>query len=80
MNMESANLKQIFGQAVKKYRQEKSISQEKLAEITGLHRTYISEVERGTRNVSLINIIKIAKGLDINSSQIFMEMERNNGG
>ncbi|MED4012940.1 helix-turn-helix transcriptional regulator [Priestia aryabhattai] len=78
--MESANLKQIFGQTVKKYRQEKSISQEKLAEITGLHRTYISEVERGTRNVSLINIIKIAKGLDINSSQIFMEMEKNNGG
>ncbi|MGG5742204.1 helix-turn-helix domain-containing protein [Bacillus cereus group sp. IBL03679] len=48
------------------------MSQEKLAEITGLHRTYISEVERGNRNISLINISKIATALDINVSDLFI--------
>ncbi|MCU5149211.1 MULTISPECIES: helix-turn-helix domain-containing protein [Bacillus] len=57
--------------SIKYYRNKKEISQEKLAEITGLHRTYISEVERGNRNVSLINISKIAAALDINVSDLF---------
>ncbi|MCP1322063.1 helix-turn-helix domain-containing protein [Bacillus cereus] len=57
--------------SIKYYRNKKGISQEKLAEITGLHRTYISEVERGNRNVSLININKIATALDINVSDLF---------
>lgn len=74
--MEKGNLQKEFGQIVKKHRQELNLSQEKFAEKIGLHRTYISEVERGTRNISLINIVRIAEGLNINSSQIFIEMEK----
>ncbi|UWJ21252.1 Regulatory protein (plasmid) [Bacillus cereus] len=69
--MENIDIKEQFGMSIKYYRNKKGISQEKLAEITGLHRTYISEVERGNRNVSLININKIATALDINVSDLF---------
>ncbi len=53
-----------FGIAVRKRRSELGISQEELADRADLHRTYIADIERGTRNVSLINIEKIARGLD----------------
>lgn len=45
-----------FGRNVYKYRTERNLSQEELAELTDLHRTYISAVERGTRSISLKNI------------------------
>lgn len=61
-----------FGLNVKKYRQNKGYSQEKLAEISGLHRTYISSVERGTRSISLNNIEKIANSLDIEIHVFFI--------
>ncbi|MGG5742213.1 helix-turn-helix domain-containing protein [Bacillus cereus group sp. IBL03679] len=70
--MENIDIKEQFGMSIKYYRNKKGISQEKLAEITGLHRTYISEVERGNRNISLINISKIATALDINVSDLFI--------
>ncbi len=54
-----------FGIAVRKRRSELGISQEELAGRAELHRTYIADIERGVRNVSLINIEKIAKGLDL---------------
>jgi transcriptional regulator with XRE-family HTH domain len=54
-----------FGEQVRKYRKFKGLSQEKLAELTGLHRTYIGGIERGERNVALLNIIRIARVLDI---------------
>lgn len=76
MDMEEINLKKKFGITVRKYRLKKNISQEKFAEIVGLHRTYISEVERGERNVSLENIQKIAFGLDVKVSELFEEIER----
>jgi transcriptional regulator with XRE-family HTH domain len=52
-----------FGRAIRRVRQEQEISQEEAAERCGLHRTYYSGVERGVRNISLVNIEKIAKGL-----------------
>lgn len=61
-----------FGFSVKKYRLEKGISQEKLAEITGLHRTYISSVERGTRSISLNNIQKLAIALEVEIYKLFI--------
>ena len=54
-----------FAKNLKKYRNLKGLSQEKLAEVSELHRTYISAVEREQRNISLINIEKIAKALEI---------------
>lgn len=59
-----------FGLNVAKARKVKSYSQEKLAEIADLDRTYVSSVERGQRNVSLINILKIANALSISPSEL----------
>ena len=60
-----------FGKNVRKKRELKTLSQEDLADLSGLHRTYISSVERGQRNVSLINIIKITKALECEISELF---------
>lgn len=64
-----------FGQAVRKLRREQEISQEELAERCGLHRTYISDVELGKRNVSLENIERIAASLNISLVNLFMEVD-----
>jgi transcriptional regulator with XRE-family HTH domain len=56
---------QKFGLRIKELRSAKGISQESLAELAGLSRQYVSDVERGTRNISLINIEKIATALKI---------------
>jgi len=60
-----------FGLAVKKRRFELGFSQEKLAEWSDLHRTYVADIERGSRNLSLINIEKVAKGLDLSIADLF---------
>lgn len=71
------NLIQIkFGETLKLLRTEKGISQEKLAELSGLHRTYISDIERGERNVSLVNIVRIAEGLEVEIADLFKEIEQ----
>lgn len=59
------NLNELFALNVRKIRISKHLSQEKLAELSNVHRTYISLVERGKRNVTLANLEKIAKGLDV---------------
>lgn len=64
-----------FGEEIKKLRIQKSLSQENLAEKTGFHRTYIGMVERGERNISLNNIQKLAKALEIEIFQIFKEIK-----
>jgi transcriptional regulator with XRE-family HTH domain len=66
------DIKLLFGQNVRKYRLEKGISQEKLAELTGLHRTYISDVERGKRSISLDNIQKFGYALEIEIYKLFI--------
>ena len=64
-------IQQEFGERVKKIRIQKGISQEKLAELAGLHRTYISSIELGKRNVSLQNIQALASALKIPIYQLF---------
>lgn len=66
-----------FGQTVRKLRLSQDISQEKFADMCNLHRTYISDVELGKRNVSLENIVKMAKALDMHISDLFKEVESN---
>ncbi|MDR3651515.1 MAG: helix-turn-helix transcriptional regulator [Paludibacter sp.] len=63
--MISEPILQIFGSNVQKYRKERQLSQEKLAELAGLHRTYIGMIERAEKNITLCNIEKIAKALNI---------------
>ena len=67
--MKSKLLKQ-FGNKVKKLRQAKCWSQEELARRAGLHRTYIGSIERSERNISLINIEKIAKALNVSITKL----------
>lgn len=54
-----------FGQNVKSARKKKELSQEALASLSDLHRTYIGMIERGEKNITLINIIKLSRALDI---------------
>lgn len=57
-----------FGQRVRELRNLKKMSQEELADAAGLDRTYIGSVERGKRNISLMNILKIAQALGVKPS------------
>ena len=63
-----------FGIRLKEIRLQRNISQEKLAELADLHRTYISSVELGKRNLSLINIEKLAKALDCEIADFFQKI------
>ncbi len=72
-NKQDTEILIAFGLRMRTYRQKKNISQEELAEQTTLHRTYIGSAERGERNVSLINICKIARALDIPVSSLMTD-------
>jgi len=65
-----------FGQAVRKLRLAKGLSQEQLAELADIHRTYIGDVERGARNISLVNMTKIAAALGVPLSRLIHQMEK----
>ena len=69
--MHSRDVTKPFGAAVKTWRSRLCISQEELAGRAGLHRTYISDIERGARNVSLISIEKLARALEISAATLF---------
>lgn len=64
-----------FGERVRALRQQKGLSQEKLAELANLHRTYISSVELGERNVSLKNIQALADALGVSLEELFIKKE-----
>lgn len=67
----------VFSSNVKKHRLALGLSQEHFAEKCGLHRTYISSIERFQRNVSLGNIQKIADALGVDAYELFMEESTN---
>jgi transcriptional regulator with XRE-family HTH domain len=60
----------VFGRRVRQLRLERQLSQEKLAELADLHRNYVGGVERGERNVSLLNIVKLAHGLNVSPAKL----------
>lgn len=66
--MVSKDPRKDFGDGVRKRRKEIGLSQEDLADTAGLHRTYIGAIERGERNVSLINIVKLARALRVKAA------------
>ena len=63
----------VFGTNLKKYRTELGVSQEKFAEMCGLHRTYIRDVERFQRSIALDNVQRIADALGIETYKLFIE-------
>lgn len=69
-------LLRAFGEAVRKRRKELGISQEELAFRAGLNRSYIADIERGTRNVALTNIAKLAKALGLEIHELFSLLGR----
>lgn len=67
----------IVGQRIRYYRSQLKLSQEKLAELSGCHPTYIGQVERGEKNPTIESIEKIALALDIPLSQLFDKLGGN---
>ena len=59
------DIKARFGRRLRELRQSRGLSQEELAVRAGLHRTYVSSAERGERNVSLVNLEKLATALEV---------------
>lgn len=64
-----------FGSRIRQRRLRLGISQEELAERSGLHRTYVGSVERGERNVSLINATRIAKALGVDLGRLLSRLD-----
>lgn len=60
-----------FGQRIQEIRKARNLSQEKLAELAGVHRTYIGMIERAEKNITLCNIEKIAKALNTDIKSLF---------
>lgn len=71
MRKSEPDIKKRFGLGISRRRHELGISQEELAFRADLHRTYISDIERGTRNLSLENIEKLANALEISIAVLF---------
>lgn len=63
----------VFATNLKRYRKQRGLSQEAFSEKVGLHRTYISAIEREKRNISIDNIQKIADALEIDTYKLFVE-------
>lgn len=71
-----AKLVDIFARNLRLLRQKAELSQEQLAELAGLHRTYVGSVERGERNVSIESIERLAKALKVPASRLMEASEK----
>lgn len=65
------DIKFLVGKRVKELRNKLGVSQEELADLAGLDRTYITSVECGKRNISIVNIEKLAKSLNVTLNEFF---------
>jgi len=72
MNTRQINQLILLGQNIRKYRELKGWSQEDLAFEIGLHRTYIGGIERGERNLTILNLIKIAEKLNVTLNELYL--------
>lgn len=71
MNINSNDINILFGQKVREYRKSIGVSQEELGYMTNLHRTYIGQIERAEKNITLKNIEKIATSLGVDIRDLF---------
>jgi len=68
--MQTVDVRVRFGARLREIRLQKDVSQEKLAELAGLHRTYVSSIELGKRNISLLNIERLALALGVSMAEL----------
>lgn len=66
----------LFGKAVRRIREQKGLSQEGLADLCHLHRTYIGGIERGERNVGLLNLLRLSKALKVLPSELLQDFDK----
>ena len=66
----------LFGKAVRRIREQKGLSQEALADLCHLHRTYIGGIERGERNVGLLNLLRLSKALKVLPSELIQDFDK----
>ena len=66
----------LFGKAVRRIREQKGLSQEALADLCHLHRTYIGGIERGERNVGLLNLLRLSKALKVLPSELLQDFDK----
>ncbi len=69
-------IEERFGKRLREIRTSAHISQEKLADLAGLHRTYISSVERGERNVTLETVEKLAFALNVTMAELMPDFDK----
>ncbi len=72
-----SSIKKLIGQRIRNYRQQQELSQEKLAEMSGCHPTYIGQIERGEKNTTIESIEKITSALNISLSELFEKIDCN---
>ena len=70
-----SDITKILGQRIRNYRTAKGLSQEKLAELSKCHPTYIGQIERGEKNATIENIEKISTALNVSLSKLFEKLE-----
>ncbi|EIP99129.1 putative transcriptional regulator with C-terminal CBS domains [Opitutaceae bacterium TAV1] len=73
MNEEGRAELAVLGGAIRRGRKSLKLSQEDFAELCDLHRTYIGQIERGEKNISFINILRVSRALNRTPSQLFSE-------
>ena len=75
-----SDIAKAVGQRIRNYRTKKGLSQEKLAELSGCHPTYIGQLERGEKNATLESIERITAALGISLSKLFEKLDGQEGG
>ena len=70
-----SDIAKVLGKRIRNYRTSAGLSQEKLAELSGCHPTYIGQIERGEKNATIESIEKIAAALDISLSRLFEKLD-----
>lgn len=71
---DAESIRARFGERVRERRRALGLSQEKLAERAGLHRTYIGSVERGDCNLTLVNVVRVARGLGVGADELTRDL------
>lgn len=69
-----SDIAKVLGQRIRNYRTAKGLSQEKLAELSGCHHTYIGQIERGEKNATIESIEKISTALSVSLSKLFEKL------